>query len=73
MESREAEHSTNVRLPTWNPKLELDGVAFPYNSSIREFQRGHAYHVAEVLERLILLPKDMEALRKIWQQELSCP
>nr|POE75699.1 hypothetical protein CFP56_23247 [Quercus suber] len=53
-----------------NPRLELDGAALPWNSSIREFQRGHAYHMVEALERPILLPKDMEALRKIRQPEL---
>lgn len=65
MENKEAEHSANVCLPTWNPKLELDGATLPWNSSIREFQRGHTYHVAKALERPLLLPKDMEALRKI--------
>ena len=50
MESREVEHSTDVRHPTWNPWLKLDGAALPWNSSIREFQRGHSYHVAEALE-----------------------
>jgi len=29
MESREAEHSADMRHPTWNPKLELDGAALP--------------------------------------------
>ena len=42
VESREAEHSANVCHSTWNPKLELDGAALPWNASIREFQRGHA-------------------------------
>ena len=37
MESKEAEHSTDVHHPTWNPRLELDGVVVPWNSSIREF------------------------------------
>lgn len=73
VESKEAEHLANVRHPTWNPKLELDGTALPWNSSIREFQKGHAYHVAEVQEHPFLLPKDMEALRKTRQPELSCP
>jgi len=29
VESREAEHSANVRHSVWNPKLELDGMALP--------------------------------------------
>ena len=68
--SREAEHAAVVRHPTWNPKLELDGVVVPWNSSIREFQRGHSYHVAEVLECPLLLPKDMDALKHMRQLEL---
>ena len=31
---------------------------------------GHATHVAETLEQPLLLPKDMDALRKIRQQDL---
>jgi len=37
LESREVEHSIDVRHPTWNPKLELDGAALPWNSSVWEF------------------------------------
>ena len=73
MESRKAEHSTNVCHSTWNPKLELDGAALHQNASIREFQRGHTYYVAEALERPFLLPKDMDALKKVRQLELSYP
>lgn len=29
VESREAEHLTDVCHPTWNPKLELDGATLP--------------------------------------------
>ena len=49
----------------WAPRLELDGTTIPWNSSIREFQRGHSVYVAEALEQLLLLPKDMEALRRM--------
>ena len=72
VESKEVEHSADMRNPTWNPRLELDGAALPWNSSIREFQRGHSYHVAEALECPFLLPKDMYALKHIRQPELSC-
>ena len=37
VKSKEAKHSTNVRHPTWNPQLELDGAAVPWSSSIKEF------------------------------------
>ena len=32
-----AEHVVNVRHPTWNPWLELDGAAVSWSSFIREF------------------------------------
>ena len=64
-----------MRLPqrVWSPWLEVDGAAIPWNASIREYQRGHSAHVAESLEQPLLLPKDMEALRKLKQQDSSCP
>ena len=39
VESKEVEHMDEVCLlnPTWNPQLELDDVAIPWNSTIREF------------------------------------
>jgi len=70
VESREAKHSANVCHPTWNPKLELDSMALPWNSSIKEFQRGHAYHVVETSKHPLLLPKDMEPLKKVRQPKL---
>ena len=50
---------------TWAPRLELDGVAIPWNASIREYQRGCLAYVAEALEHPFLLPKDMETLRHV--------
>ncbi|XP_050248911.1 uncharacterized protein LOC126696172 [Quercus robur] len=43
-ESRDEENRAEVRATprTWSPKLELDGVAIPYNVSIREYNRGQA-------------------------------
>ena len=70
MKSKEAKHSTNVRHLTWNPRLELDGAAVPWSSSIKEFQRGHAHYMAEALKRPLLLPKDMDALKHIRQPNL---
>ena len=35
---------------TWAPRLELDGTPIPWNSSIREFQRGHSAYIAETLK-----------------------
>ena len=55
---------------TWSPRLEVDGAAIPWTASVRDFQRGHASHVGEALEQPLLLPKDMDALRKMRQQDL---
>ena len=51
-ESRDEENLAEVRATprTWNPKLELDGVAIPYNASVREYNRGRAGYVANALE-----------------------
>ena len=55
---------------TWSPKLELEGVAIPYNASVREYNRGRAGYVAEALEQPLLLPRDMEAYRRFSQPEI---
>ena len=53
--------------PTWNPQLELDGAAIPWNSTIREFKRGNTHYLANALEQPLLLPKDMAALKNVRQ------
>ncbi|KAL0008229.1 hypothetical protein SO802_009731 [Lithocarpus litseifolius] len=45
-------------------------VAITWDASVREYQRGQAAHIAEALEQPLLLPKDMEAMRKLKQQDL---
>ena len=55
---------------TWSPRLEVDEASIPWNASVREFQRGHSAHIAEALEQFFLLPKDMDAMRKMRQQDL---
>ena len=50
--------------------MELDGVAIPYNASVREYNRGRAGYVAEALEQPLLLPRDMEAYRWFSQPEI---
>ena len=55
---------------TWSPRLEVDGAAIPWTSSVRKFQRGHSAYISEALEQLLLLPKDMDAVRKLKQQDL---
>ena len=71
-DSREELNGVDVHLQqcTWSPRLEVDGAAIPWTASVRDFQRGHASHVGEALEQPLLLPKDMDALRKMRQQDL---
>ena len=61
-----------VRLqnPVWNPQLKLDETAIPWNSTIKEFQRGNAHYFANALEQPLMLPKDMAALKNVRQQDL---
>ena len=54
----------------WSPKLELDGVHFAWDTSVRNYQGGQGDHIAEALEKPLLLPRDMEAYRCFGQQEL---
>ena len=72
MDSREEHNLAEVRLQqrTWSPRLDVDGAAIPWNASIREYQRGHSAHVAEALKQPLLLPKDMDAVRKLKQHDL---
>ena len=66
VDSWEEQTRADVHLPqcTWSPRLEVDGTVIPWNASVRDFQRGHAAHIAEALEQPLLLPKDMDVARK---------
>ena len=72
VDSREEQTLAEVcpQYRTWSPRLEVDGAAIPQNAFIRDYQRGHSTHVAEALVQPLLLPKDMDAMRKLKQQEL---
>ena len=48
----------------------MDGAAIPWNAFVREFQRGHSAYVVEALEQSLLLPKDIDTMRKLKQQDL---
>ena len=52
VDSKEEPNGAEVRQQqhTWAPRLELDGTPIPWNSSIREFQRGHSAYIAETLK-----------------------
>ena len=72
MDNRKEQNLTEVHLQqrTWSPQLEVDGVAIPWNASVREFQRDHSGHIAETLEQPLLLLKDMDVVSKIRPQNL---
>ena len=72
VDNREEQIGAEVRLQhhTWSPRLEVDGVAIPCNASVREFQKGHSTHIVEVLEQPLLLPKDMDVVKKMRQPDL---
>ena len=65
IESREERDRAEVRVNprTWSLKLEVDGVAIPYTTSVREYNKGRTGYIAEALEQPVLLPQDMEAYR----------
>ena len=67
MDNREEQNLTEVCIQhrTWSPWLKVDGAAIPWNTSVKEFQRGHSTHIAEALEQPLLLPKDMDVVRKL--------
>ena len=72
VKSREGPLATDMcRTPRiWSPKLELDDVPLAWDTSIRNYQRGQAGHIAEALEQPLLIPRDMKAYRRFNQQEL---
>ena len=48
----------------------MDGAAIPWNASVEEFQKGHSAYIAEASEQPFLLPKDIDAVRKMRQPDL---
>ena len=67
--SKEDRHMAEMRPsnPTWNPQLELDEAAIPWNSTIQKFKKGNTHYLANALEQPLLLPKDMAALKNVRQ------
>ena len=55
---------------TWSPQLEVDGATISWNAFVREFQRGHSAYIAEALEQPLFLPKDIDVVRKMKEQDL---
>ena len=54
----------------WSPRLELDGAPISWNATLWESQRGQASFLAEALQQLLLLPRDMKGLRDTRQPNL---
>ena len=54
----------------WLPAPMLNGAPLMDNASIRDFQGGIGSHVADVLERTLLLPSDMAELQSFRRQEV---
>ena len=52
------------------PMIEMDGAPIHYDSTIKESSRGHSMYLAQALEQPFLLPKDMEALKRMRQPDL---
>ena len=55
---------------TWLPQIELDGAPIPWDATLWKSQRGQASFLAEALQQPLLLPRDMEGLRKTRQPDL---
>ncbi|XP_065625304.1 uncharacterized protein LOC136065696 [Quercus suber] len=72
VESREEPPVANVRRGprTWSPRLELDGVPFFWETSVRNYDGGRVGLIAEALEQPLLLPRDMESYRRFNQYDL---
>ena len=69
MDSRD---EVEVRRPQrpWAPRLEMDGAAIPYDASIWDAPRGHANYLAQALQQPLLLPRDIESIRRTKQPDL---
>ena len=48
----------------------MDGTAIPYDASIWDAPRGYANYLAQALQQPLLLPRDMESIRRTKQPNL---
>ena len=55
---------------TWAPQLELDDAPISWDTSVWSFQGRHSSYVVETLEQPLLLPRDMDAIRRFKQPDL---
>ena len=69
VDSREEAEVCRSQRP-WAPRLEMDGAAIPYDASIWDAPRGHANYLAQAFQQPLLLPRDMESIRRTKQLDL---
>ena len=64
--SVDSRDEAKVRRPqrTWAPWIEMEGAPIPYDASIWDAQRGHANYLVQALQQPLLLPRDMESIRR---------
>ena len=64
--SIDSRDEVEVRWPqrTWAPRIEMEGAPIPYNASIWDAQRSHANYLMQALQHHLLLPRDMESIRR---------
>ena len=48
----------------------MDGAAIPYDASIWDVPRGHANYLVQALQQPLLLPRDMDFIRRTKQFDL---
>ena len=70
--SVDSRDEAEVRRPqrTWAPRIKMEGVPIPYDASIWDVQRGHSNYLAQALQQPLLLPRDMESIRRTRQPDL---
>ena len=70
--SVDSKEEVEVRRPQrpWALRLEMDGAAIPYDTSIWDMSRDHANYLAQALQQPLLLPRDMESIRLTKQPDL---
>ena len=59
-----------MALADLSPPLELEGAAILYDASIWDAPKGHANYLAQALQQPLLLPKDMDSIRRTKQPDL---
>ena len=70
--SEDSKDEVEVHQPQrfWASRLEMDGAFIPYDASIWDAPRGHNNYLAQALQQPLLLPRDMESIRRTKQPNL---